>query len=127
GSFGETQEAGAGERTQNFFELAAGEFAVGEQFAIELASGPHTILTQGVEDAQGELALPGRGLAKALADAGRGRTEIASTAWLLIISQVAEVADKGGHAALVAFGVAQHEVELALFLIELGTVGIAPV
>ena len=71
------ERASAPRTSSNSFR---GEFAVGEQFAIELAGGPHTILTQGAEDAQGELALPGRGLAEALPDAGRGRAEIANAA-----------------------------------------------
>src|SRR5262245_35841551 len=86
GGFGETQEPGAGERPQNFFELGAGELAVGEQFAIKLAGGTHAFLTQGAEDAEGEFALPGCGLAKALGNAGRGRTEVANTASLLTVS-----------------------------------------
>ena len=126
GGFGETQEPGAGERPQNFFELAAGELAGGEQFAIELAGGAHAVLTQGAEDAEGEFVLPGCGLAKALRNAGRGRTETANTASFLTVRQVTEVPDQGGHAALIAFGVPQHEVELALLLIDLDKIGIAP-
>ena len=65
--------------------------------------------------------------AEALAQAILGRAEIADPAALPAVGQVAEVADHGGHAALIALRIAKHQVQLLLLLVGLRDVGVAPV
>ena len=52
--------------------------------------------------------------------------EIADTAWLLSVREVAKVAHQGGHAALVALRVADHLLDLCPLLLTLGDIGRVP-
>jgi len=52
--------------------------------------------------------------------------EIAYAARLLSVSEIAEVAHQGGHAALVALRVTDHLVDLRPLLLTLGDIGLTP-
>ena len=52
--------------------------------------------------------------------------EIADAARLLSVSQIAEVAHQGGHAALVTLRVTDHLVDPGPLLLTLGDIGLAP-
>ena len=99
----------------------------GIQFGVQLAGGTRSAGPQARDHRVGSVQLRLAGRAEVLADAVAGRAEIADAAALLAVGEVAEVAHQGGHAALVAFGVADHQVHLLLLLLGLRDVGIAPV
>ena len=113
--------ARASRRTSNCFAIDA-EGEVG----VELAGGARRCVGEGGEDGAEVAGLRGGGRGEGLGGGGGGRAEVALAAGAVGVGGVAEVADDGGHAALLGFGEGDHAVDLGAAEGDLGFVAGAP-
>src|SRR5438874_2448530 len=93
---------------------------------MQLARRFHSVGAQCAYDTQERRALGLSGSPELLGGALLRRAEIADTACVLSIGEVAEVAHQRGHPALIALRVTDHLADLLLLLLTMGNVGLAP-
>ena len=121
---GEGDEAGASEGIEEDVELFAVDAE--REVGVELAGGARGCVGEGGEDGAEVAGLRGGGRGEGLRGGGVGRAEVACTAGTMSVGGIAEVADDGGHAALLGFGEGGHAVELGAAEGDLGFVAGAP-
>ena len=122
----EPRQAGPRHRSEHVFEGIAADLTTRKQLGVQLPRRFPLARAQGRQHLEERRPLRLRGRAEALGHAIRRSAEIADPAGRLAVGKVAEVTHQSRHAALVGFGIPDHQVDLRPLVFAVGDVGFAP-